>query len=292
MIGAYHDLFVPDETETFPPEEIHCINVARVIIVNGLKKVIPAPRAYAPEELPNIDAVGLTFGGGEYKLIARRRNEGPEGQKANTVFVNRTINCGTEYGPPKLMIPEAQPKMNGASQVNGASYPAPESHANGVPAPTYVPGMPPPDAFSNPMTMMMWMSIQQREAEARAQERADRQAERSRTEMFEFIKILAAQKPSEGGGAMGAIPSIVQSVADTFKAIHAPAPAPAPAASPSVSSHLQDLKNLADVAKNLRSSDEVELVKAIGQGLGGLSALGAMGGLSGAPGGGVVGGGT
>lgn len=289
MAREFHKLFEqgPDEKDEEVPEweEIGVMNVCRLI---GTRK-IPDTRAYRPDEIPDLDAAAKLFGSGDYQFIGRRLNEGPDGQPAGSIWRKRIHTIGSEHGPWLRMLDKPPvPQPNGAP-VNGAPV-------NGVAmAPAApLPGMPPPGTESNPMMMMMWMMMQQgqRDAEARREqnerdrisaERHEQEARRQHELTIEMIR-----QSSKGNDSNG-VPSIVASVADTFAKIHAPPPPPAPVVAaatpaPTLKQQLEDAIAIKDFAKKMGGDDDIELVKAIGQGLGSLSGLGSLiGGLSGAP---------
>lgn len=290
MAQKIHELFEQriDEEEAPEYEEIGVINVARLV---GSRR-IPDTRTYRPDELPNAEAVGQLFGSGEYILVARRLNEGPNGERAGSIYrKNHGLIVGAEHGPWKRMLdgpPQPAPSSGNAAPA--------AAHTNGT-ANVFAgaPGMPPAEAMGSPWLMMMWMQqmAMQREAEQRreqierdriAQERHE--AEARRQHELTLAMIQGSQKSDASG-----VPQIVASVADTFAKIHAPAPPPvaAPAApAPTLKQQLEDAIALKKFSKELGGDDDVELIKAVGQGLGGLAGLGSLfggggGGLTGAP---------
>jgi len=293
MAQEMHKLFEqsPDEDEAPEWEEIGAINVARLI---GTRK-IPDVRSYRADEIPDLETAAKLFGSGEYLFVARRLSVGPDEQPAGSIYRKRIHTIGSEHGPWLRMLDKAPPPQapNGAQNGSLPSGGAVASAAVGMMGGG---GMPPmnPDAFSNPFVMMMWMGHQaaERDREARkeqierdriAQERHEAEARRSHE-----LTLAMLQKQSEpkGDGGASGIPQMFGQFAEVLGKVHAPPPPPA-APAPSVSALVGDLETLAKAAKLLKGNDDIELVKAIGEGLGGLAGLGSLfgkgGGLSGAP---------
>jgi len=300
MANEMHKLFEqsPDEDEPPEYEEIGVINVARLI---GTRK-IPDVRSYRADEIPDLEAAAKLFGSGEYLFVARRLHPlriGPDEEKpAGSIYRKRIHVIGSEYGPWLRMLDRAPvpapPTPNGTANPNGAG-----GYAGAPAAP--LPGMPPPEVASSPMFMMMWMMHQQgmRDSEARREQQARDEA--ARREQIERDRIAADKSEAEarrqhemtmamlqkhGDGGANGVPQMFGQFAEVLGKVHAPPPAPAPPA-PSVGALVGDLETLAKAAKLLKGNDDIELVKAIGEGLGGLAGLGSLfgkgGGLSGAP---------
>lgn len=297
MANEMHKLFEqsPDEDEIPEYEEIGVINVARLI---GTRK-IPDVRSYRADEIPDLEAAAKLFGSGEYLFVARRLHAlrvGPDEEKpAGSIYRKRIHVIGSEHGPWIRMLDRAPapPPPNGA--------PVPNGQPNGYAAPAApLPGMPPPEVASSPMFMMMWMMHQQgmRDSEARREQQTRDEA--ARREQIERDRIAADKSEAEArrqhemtmamlakqGDGAGGVPQMFGQFAEVLGKVHAPPPAPAPPA-PSVGALVGDLETLAKAAKLLKGNDDIELVKAIGEGLGGLAGLGSLfgkgGGLSGAP---------
>lgn len=293
MASEMHKLFEqsPDEEEAPEYEEIGVINVARLI---GTRK-IPDVRSYRSDEIPDLETAAKLFGSGEYLFVARRLNVGPDDQPAGSIYRKRMHVIGSEHGPWLRMLDRAPAPASPAPNGN-AGAPA----NGGFVAAAPLPGMPPPETAQSPMMMMMWMMHQQglRDSEARREQQTRDEA--ARREQIERDRIAADKSEAEarrqhemtmamlskqGDGGAG-VPQMFGQFAEVLGKVHAPPPPPAQAA-PSVGALVGDLETLAKAAKMLKGNDDIELVKAIGEGLGGLAGLGSLfgkgGGLSGAP---------
>lgn len=290
MANEMHKLFEqsPDEDECPEYEEIGVINVARLI---GTRK-IPDVKSYRPDEIPDLETAAKLFGSGEYLFVARRMNIGPDEQPAGSIYRRRIHVIGSEHGPWLRMLDKAPapPPPNGQPAQNGQNVMGAATVMGSAGMPPMDPGM-----FQNPFVLMMWMGHQQgeRDREARkeqierdriAQERHEAEARRSHELTLAMLQQQGAAK-GDGGLANG-IPQMFGQFAEVLGKVHAPPPPP-PAAAPSVGALVGDLETLAKAAKLLKGNDDIELVKAIGEGLGGLAGLGSLfgkgGGLSGAP---------
>lgn len=292
MSREIHKLFEqsPDEDEPPKYEEIGVINVARMI---GTRK-IPDTRSYRADEIPDLETAAKLFGSGDYLFVARRLNEGPDEQPAGSIYRKRIHTIGSEHGPWLRMLDRPP-----APAANGQPAPA-ASGQNGYAPAAPLPGMPPAEVASSPMFMMMWMMHQQgmRDSEARREQQARDEAarreqierdriasEKSEAEARRQHEMTMAMLQKQGDGGAG-VPQMFGQFAEVLGKVHAPPPPPA-APAPSVSALVGDLETLAKAAKLLKGNDDIELVKAIGEGLGGLAGLGSLfgkgGGLSGAP---------
>lgn len=291
MSREIHKLFEqsPDEDEAPDYEEIGTINVARMI---GTRK-IPDTRSYRADEIPDLETAAKLFGSGDYLFVARRLNQGPDDQPAGSIYRKRIHTIGSEHGPWLRMLdrPPAPAAPAGAPNGNGQTYTAPAAP---------LPGMPPAEVASSPMFMMMWMMHQQGMRDAEARREQSTRDEAARREQIERDRIAAEKSEAEArrqhemtmamlqkqGGDSTGVPQMFGQFAEVLGKVHAPPPPPA-APAPSVSALVGDLETLAKAAKLLKGNDDIELVKAIGEGLGGLAGLGSLfgkgGGLSGAP---------
>jgi hypothetical protein len=299
-MAEIHKLFEqgPNEEEAPEYEEIGVINVARLVGT----RMIPDTKAYRPDELPDLDAAARLFGSGDFRFIGRRLQVGPDGQPAGSIWRKRDHTIGAEHGPwlrmldkPPAAPPNGQAPTNGAP-ANGAAFAAGAQVMGSA-------GMPPmdPNMFSNPFVLMMWMGHQQaeRDREARKEqiERDRIAAERHEAEarrQHEMTLAMIQNQTKGDGGALAGVPQMFGQFAEILGKVHAPPPPPpvvaAPAApAPTLKQQLEDAVALKDFAKKLGGDDDIELVKAIGQGLGSLGGIGNLfGGLTGAaaPGGG------
>jgi len=291
MIGEYHDLFAPKDTdEPYPPEEVGIINVLR-ITGPGVNDIVPDSQPYRGDQIPNIEAMGQLFGAGTYKLIARRANKGKDGEPAGSVWKNRIITVGQEYGAPKRMIPPSPPTYAAAPN---AVHPTPPPGTGFMP--------------TDSMSVFMWMQHQsaerdqrmadrvaeqaredrklEREREDREREREERRAEREREERKHERELAREERQREAERERERIAESAKREREHTELLlklqqngHSAAPAAG------LTGFLESVEKVADVAKKIRPSDDVEIAKVTFSGLAGLASIFGGGG-GGIPGGG------